>query len=98
MQWPEFLLHYLSKYRPSDIRPTAAMLRQRIGRHYTQTAHPIVEDAPHPLTGVSWGWLLAIAMRGDFKQRKQPGSRVHLQIMAPVRRRTRRDNHRRPVR
>ncbi len=33
-------------------------------------------NAAHPDSGVSWNWILTIAMRGDLKNRRQPSMRV----------------------
>ncbi|MEU9576255.1 DUF3440 domain-containing protein [Streptomyces chilikensis] len=73
MTWPEWLSHYLEKFRPKEAAQVAKRLRYSIGRHYRNTTDPIVYKARHPLTGVSWHFLLTIAMRGDFKGRKQEG-------------------------
>ena len=32
---------------------------------------PISKKTPHPTTGISWEYLLKIAVRGDLKNRKQ---------------------------
>jgi len=41
-----------------------------IQNHKKQTAMPIPEEEPHPITGVSWKWLTKVAIRGDFKGRQ----------------------------
>ncbi len=84
LSWPDFLKHYLSKFRPEDNRKISNRLFEEIRRHYRSTTHPIVAKAPHPLTGVSWEWLLMIAMRGDFKNRKHAVGRVPLENGKPV--------------
>jgi predicted phosphoadenosine phosphosulfate sulfurtransferase len=78
MQWPEFILHYAGKHRPQDHQFIADNVRKMIRVHYRHTMDPIVDTAPHPLTGVSWDFLLVLAMRGDFKRRKSTsvGARV----------------------
>jgi predicted phosphoadenosine phosphosulfate sulfurtransferase len=76
MPWPDFIVHYLHKFQPKDAAGVAGRVRTWAGNHYRQTSDPIVESAPHPLTGVSWDYLLMIAMRGDFKNRKQAGGRI----------------------
>jgi predicted phosphoadenosine phosphosulfate sulfurtransferase len=77
MPWPEFIVHYVTQFGQADVARIAARLRSEIRVHYQVTAHPISETAPHPHTGVSWDFLLMVAMRGDFKGRKQAGARVH---------------------
>lgn len=77
MPWGEFVNHYLAKH-PVEIRKViAARLAMEIKSHYTKTADPLVVNAPHPDTGLSWDFVLMIAMRGDPKNRKQPGGRIH---------------------
>jgi predicted phosphoadenosine phosphosulfate sulfurtransferase len=69
--WPEFIAHYAAQH-PPDIAPQVAeRLRNDILYHYNKTDTPIVPETPHPLTGMSWHFLLMIAMRGDFKGRKK---------------------------
>jgi predicted phosphoadenosine phosphosulfate sulfurtransferase len=76
MPWPEFVMHYARQFRPQDTRFIADRLREEIRLHYRKVTQPISETAPHPATGVSWDFLLMLAMRGDFKSRKQAGARV----------------------
>jgi predicted phosphoadenosine phosphosulfate sulfurtransferase len=76
MPWPEFVVHYAQQFRPEDTAFIADRLRKEIRVHYQYTTDPIVGTAPHPMTGVSWDFLLMLAMRGDFKGRKQPGGRI----------------------
>lgn len=70
MTWPDFLLHYLGKFEPKERASIAKRIQDHIRVHYSHANDPILEHAPHPYTGMSWDWLLAIAMRGDFKNRK----------------------------
>jgi len=42
-----------------------------IDMHYKMTGDlPILVDARHPRSGVSWKYLASIAMRGDYKGRR----------------------------
>lgn len=75
--WGEFLLHYVRKFQPVDAQFIAARMQKEIQLHYRHCTDPISDTAPHPLTGLSWDFLLTLAMRGDFKGRKQAGARVH---------------------
>ena len=81
MRWGAFLVHYLQRFRPEDSRVIAERLKDLIRVHYSKTSDPMVVDAPHPDTGTSWNFLLMIAMRGDFKGRKQAGGRVNTKQM-----------------
>jgi predicted phosphoadenosine phosphosulfate sulfurtransferase len=78
MSWEDFLMSYVAMYRPKEARLVAERVKYLIGLHYSKTSDPILEDTPHPETGTSWNWLLMVAMRGDFKFRKQPGGRVQM--------------------
>lgn len=74
MAWPDFLSRYLAKYDTGDAAFVAERLRDEIRLHYRKTTHPITPTAKHPHTGVSWKYLLMLAMRGDYKGRKSPGA------------------------
>lgn len=76
MTWPEFIAHYTRKHDPASVRSITARIRQDLTRHYKATTAPLSATAPHPMTGVSWDFLLMIAMRGDLKRRSMPGTRV----------------------
>ncbi|WP_030672406.1 phosphoadenosine phosphosulfate reductase family protein [Streptomyces sp. NRRL B-1347] len=71
MPWPDFIRHYLSKHGQKVQPQIAARIQEIVTRHYSKVTHPILPATPHPVTGVSWAFLLTIAMRGDFKQRRQ---------------------------
>ena len=43
-----------------------------IRQHKNKTDEPLMIKSPHPISGISWNFLLKIAMRGDSKQRKTP--------------------------
>lgn len=76
MEWEDFLMHYIDKFPPSVRKMTALLIRDHIKGHVGRTSDPILEHAPHPDTGVSWEWLLMLAMRSDPKGRKQPMARI----------------------
>jgi predicted phosphoadenosine phosphosulfate sulfurtransferase len=76
--WPEFVQHFLLKHPPEIRAQVAAHLASMIRTHYTQTGLPIAEMAPNPVTGLSWRFMLIIAMRGDFKERKKPQYEVDM--------------------
>jgi predicted phosphoadenosine phosphosulfate sulfurtransferase len=76
MTWPDFIVHYLAKHDPKAVAQVANRVRTFTKTHYKKTADPIAGLAPHPLTGVSWDFLLMIAMRGDFKERKSSTTKV----------------------
>lgn len=73
MTWPEFLTHYVVKH--GYVQPKVAhRLKFLWQQHYKKTSDPIAEKVHHPVTGISYNFLLRIAMRGDFKERAQPQS------------------------
>ncbi|MFJ2205961.1 phosphoadenosine phosphosulfate reductase domain-containing protein [Streptomyces microflavus] len=74
--WPDFIAHYIAKHSETSARKVAARITEVITRHYSKTTHPILPKAPHPVTGLSWTFLLTIAMRGDLKQRRQESNQL----------------------
>lgn len=71
MPWPVFLLDYVYQFKEPERTMVAERLRDLIRRHYRKTTDPMVPRTEHPVSGMSWNFLLMIAMRGDFKKRKQ---------------------------
>ncbi len=71
MPWPEFITRYLTKHGPKEQRTIAARISEALTRHYRMTTDPILPRSPHPVTGLNWKYLLVLAMRGDFKHRRQ---------------------------
>jgi predicted phosphoadenosine phosphosulfate sulfurtransferase len=71
MTWPEFIRFWVEKHAPKYQAGVAKRVQGWLRNHYTKTTDPLADSAPHPLTGVSWEFLLMIAVRGDFKDRKQ---------------------------
>lgn len=69
--WQDQLADALSKWEP-DVRET---VKQKVSFyvkfHYTRTTDPII-DYPHPVTGISWPFLIKVAIRGDLKERMRP--------------------------
>jgi predicted phosphoadenosine phosphosulfate sulfurtransferase len=72
MPWMEFLLLYIKKFDPDVQEQIASRIRQSIIVHAKKTLTPITVKTRHPITGVSWNYLLKLAMRGDFKERNTP--------------------------
>ncbi|MXM67047.1 phosphoadenosine phosphosulfate reductase family protein [Streptomyces sp. HUCO-GS316] len=75
MTWPDFLRHYIAKHGDKQ-QKVAARIAEVIARHYLKTPHPILPTAPHPDTGLNWSFLLTLAMRGDFKERRQESNQL----------------------
>lgn len=74
--WPEFLSHYLTKHDRAAAAQFTGRIKFFINLHYKKTPDPIAAKAPHPVTGTSWDFLLALAMRGDFKERRVASATV----------------------
>ena len=72
MTWHEFMKFWIDKHPEPYRTQVAQRVRGFIRNHYNKTDEPIMDKAAHPRTGVSWDFLLKIAVRGDFKGRKQP--------------------------
>lgn len=69
--WEEWVRYWLSKHPEEHRRGIARRVKGWITSHYNKTRDPIAPKAPHPYTGVSWNFLVQIAIRGDYKNRKQ---------------------------
>lgn len=78
MDWSTFLLFYVNKF-PKDVRlQIGKRLTDTVNVHYRKTSQPITVTTNHPISGVSWNYLLRIAMRGDFKQRNPPAYKLRM--------------------
>ena len=70
MKWSEYI-EWLLKKHPVEVRGHAAdSVHHLIHQHYLRVDTPIAEKTKHPVTGISWGRLASIAMRGDLKSRR----------------------------
>ena len=47
-------------------------IRSHLRMHYRKTADQLAPSVAHPLTGYDWAFFVKMAMRGNFKQRRQP--------------------------
>jgi len=72
IKWRDFLKYFLRKHDPAEAAEVAKRVGMFIDRHYAKTSDPILPTATHPNTGISWDFLLMLAVRGDFKHRKNP--------------------------
>lgn len=72
MTWEEAIAFYLRRH-PDQVRAfTARRIKQWIAAHRRATHDPIPESEPHPASGLSWAYMLRVAMRGDLKGRENP--------------------------
>ncbi|MEV3895324.1 phosphoadenosine phosphosulfate reductase family protein [Streptomyces anulatus] len=74
--WPEFITHYVRKHGEHVQPKVAGRIADVMARHYRKTSNPILPKAPHPATGLNWSFLLTLAMRGDFKERRQESNQL----------------------
>jgi len=72
MCWEEYIEYWIRKFPSKQQGIIAKRIKGYIDLHYKKTKEPILEKTPHPITGISWKFLLKIAVRGDFKERKAP--------------------------
>jgi predicted phosphoadenosine phosphosulfate sulfurtransferase len=72
MEWIEFLKFWVGRHKKEYRNQIYEQIKTFINSHYTKTKEPILQKNIHPLTGISWEFLLRIAIRGDFKGRKLP--------------------------
>lgn len=70
--WVSFLTKYITQFPEKDQHLIAKRIQDVISIHYRKTTMPILVKNRHPDSGVSWNYLLKLAMRGDFKQRNPP--------------------------
>lgn len=71
VSWPEWIRQLIDQH-DAEVRPWLARHVQRaIRRHHRKTHEPIMPTAKHPDSGLCWEWLAMVALRGDFKERRQ---------------------------
>ncbi len=73
MSWPDFIRYWVEKWPEKQRGQNVARIQSLIAHHNERTGGaPIPADDPHPVSALSWKFLLLIAYRGDFKGRKNP--------------------------
>lgn len=71
MTWQEWLRYWISKHPEPYRTEVAKRCKSWIAAHYKKTDEPLAEKQAHPLTGLSWKFIVNIAVRGDYKGRRQ---------------------------
>lgn len=69
--WEEFIQYFLNKHPEPYRSKIAQVINDFVRNHYDKTTEPMMGTHHHD-SGIGWKFLLRIAMRGDFKGRKQP--------------------------
>ncbi len=72
MTWEEWISHWIGLCEPRVAKKIAGNVKELIKFHYNNTAEPILPNAIHYETGISWDYLTTVAMRGNLKARRQP--------------------------
>mgnify|MGYP005988660787 FL=1 len=70
MEWEEYIAYWIRKFPLKEQGMISERIQSFIKKHYEKTKDPILAKTPHPVSGISWEFLLKIAVRGDFKGRK----------------------------
>lgn len=71
--WQEAIADAIAAHPPEWRKWVAGKVKRTIGTHHRKAPYaPILDDVPHPLSGVSWNYLYRLAVRGDYKDRMQP--------------------------
>ena len=71
-RWKDFVIDAIRRHPEDQQAGLAKRIAGEIRTHASKTADPILPHTPHLVTGVSWEYLLKLAMRGDWIRRHQP--------------------------
>ncbi|MBB5234457.1 DUF3440 domain-containing protein [Deinococcus budaensis] len=61
-----------SNFPEKEAQAVSKKIRAHLRMHYRKTADALAPHVDHPLTGYSWTFFVKMAMRGNFKDRRQP--------------------------
>lgn len=84
MTWEEGISYYLSRHTPEVQAFTANQMQRWIRQHFQKTKDPIPEIENHPLSGLSWQFMLRVAIRGNLKGRDSPDQHVKPIVAAGI--------------
>lgn len=78
----EYIRELIERHESQEMRIAASKsVRSMIGNHYRKTDDPILLNARHPLTGLSWRTLRKVAQTADLKSRVAanvaPGTKLY---------------------
>ena len=69
LNWKEYLYVIIDSYDHDSKNDVKKAVNSYIQLHKNRTTQDIMQEDPHPITGVSWKWLCSVCIRGDFKGR-----------------------------
>lgn len=70
ISWEDFLRQQMASHDDKTQKQIAKRINSEIKRHFGKTNDPILDETPHYITGLSWKFLLTIAVRSDSKGRR----------------------------
>lgn len=61
-----------TNFPPKEAAQVSKAIRAHLRMHYRKTADLLAPSVEHPLTGYDWAFFVKMAVRGNFKGRRQP--------------------------
>lgn len=61
-----------ANFPPKEAAQVSKAIRSHLRMHYRKTADLLAPSVEHPLTGYDWAFFVKMAVRGNFKGRRQP--------------------------
>lgn len=78
MSWEDYISSLIEQWPEQEQRSyVAGRVAAELKKHYKKTSDPLAVKAPHPDSGMSWDFVVQVAMRGDFKTRRSPMARIN---------------------
>lgn len=68
--WKQAITKEIRKWQEPQRTMVATRIKAEIERHFSKTHDPVPDTEPHPDSGCCWSFFFMLAMRGDFKRRK----------------------------
>lgn len=96
VSWENFIRHWVKKHPEPYKSQVAERIQKFMITHSKKTKDPILKSA-HPHSGIGWDFLLKIAVRGDYKDRKTPTWAMNEDQYINMKRRYNADRYRQPT-
>jgi predicted phosphoadenosine phosphosulfate sulfurtransferase len=74
--WETWIVELINQWPPEERPVVAQRVKNEFGKHFGKTSDPIAATAPHPISGITWDFVVMLAMRGDKLNRKTPTVKV----------------------